>query len=198
MRTKGRAKHHRRVSSSRTARKRRLQKFFGGLGEKIKKYAKEAIRPVSQAFVDWRNKSRRKAGASELRVNPDNNLPEFHWGNHSFTGPNTIVDDAFHSRKPFNNIDAVSKWHDQAYNDAPTEKKARFQHIQKVDREYLDRVAQFPKEEGYWASRLGIGAKYYLEKLVGRTTSRYGRRGKHRHCRHRHKSRKSRRRTRKN
>lgn len=158
----------------------RKGKFFGGL----KEFAMKAIRPVSQAFVDWRNVSRRKAGASELRVNPSNNLPEFHWGNHSFTGPNTVVDATFHSRTPFNGVDATSKWHDQAYDGAPAGGRARFAHIQAADKEYLHRIKQHKGAEGYWPARIGIGAKYHFEKLIGRTASRRGRFG----CRRAHRA----------
>jgi hypothetical protein len=92
---------------------------------------------------------------------------ELHYGCHNYTGPGTRLD-LHPDVKPYNDIDACSKKHDEDYAKASvaTDPLEYARLIRKADEDAISCYDRFPKEDGYEAARAGIKGKLDAEQLL--------------------------------
>jgi hypothetical protein len=94
---------------------------------------------------------------------------ELHYGNHSFTGPGTRLDlPEVRKHAPVNNVDACSRAHDIAYEQANQEpdRVKRAQIIRQADRDAVQCYAQHKGDDGYLAATAGIQGKMAAENHI--------------------------------
>jgi hypothetical protein len=98
-----------------------------------------------------------------------------HYPGHNFTGPFTRLDiPSVRNATPRNEIDAISKEHDFAYeranNSRNTRDKAR--QIREADRHAAGQYSIRPHVSGSWPALVGLETKMFAEKVLPESVSR--------------------------
>jgi hypothetical protein len=100
---------------------------------------------------------------------------EYHVPCHNYSGPGTVINAETLKWKPYNDIDACSRQHDLDYTEAQKEpdKGKRAKLIRIADEKVLRCYENFPHEQGYRLSKLGIGTKVRAEDFIPKILGEY-------------------------